>query len=178
MINLPELKSHLRIAASNTNDDAYLTQLEKAAVDFVEKRTGRYWGEVSTDNITEIVYGTGTPHLWMADPPTTIPTSITEQAYPGATQTTITNTDTDGYVLRGTRLVRKGGGVWTQGYEYDVTYTRGYTPGSEPDAIRHAVRMLVAHWYEHRTPLTEANMSTPVPLAIESLMFAHSRLKI
>jgi uncharacterized phiE125 gp8 family phage protein len=38
----------------------------------------------------------------------------------------------------------------TAGIELDVELGYGATASDVPDALRHAIRMLVAHWYENR----------------------------
>lgn len=133
MIGLDELKRHGEI--SGADDDALLQELEPSVVAFVEGYTKRYFG--APEEVTEIVEGQGVATLFLGEEPDTdLDIAVIEQAYPGATQTTIAEADADGFVVRGRKLVRKGGHAWRDGYEYLVTYTRGYAqtdPGPPPD---------------------------------------------
>ncbi len=52
-----------------------------------------------------------------------------------------------------------------------ITYTAGFGDGSNdvPQGIRHAILMLVAHWYENRAATTEARIAS-VPMGVEALI--------
>jgi uncharacterized phiE125 gp8 family phage protein len=41
-------------------------------------------------------------------------------------------------------------GRFSAGIELDIELGYGATAADVPDALRHAIRMLVAHWYENR----------------------------
>lgn len=165
MISIPELKAALRLTTDA--DNGYLADLEAAAVDVVQNETNRYFGPVGP--ATEYLEGGGTRDLFLSEPPASLPATVSERAYPAGTATTITAADSDGYVLRGTmKLVRKAGLVWTFGYEYEVTYSRGYADSSEPADIRQAVTQLVSHWYEHRLPV--GKVGDVVPLGAQKVI--------
>jgi hypothetical protein len=152
MIVLADLKVELDIDASDYSFDAYLAALEPRAVAYVEMRTHRYFGPVAS--VTEYLRGQGIRELWLLNLPATVPTSVIERAYPGATETTITAANTDGFVVRTdvreAWLVRKGGYLWTRDYEYQVTFTRGYAAGDEPGEIRQLVIDLIASRFAMR----------------------------
>ncbi|GMV06723.1 MAG: hypothetical protein AMXMBFR53_29980 [Gemmatimonadota bacterium] len=174
MIALADLKLDLRL--TGTADDAYVTNLEASAVAYIQKRTNRYFGaEAAT---TEYVTGDGTTKLWLSEAPTTLPSTLLERAYPGSTSsTTVTASASDGYTQRGMCLVRKGY-LWTRGYEYEVTYTRGYAAGSEPEDIQRAVRGLVVHWFEQRLPLGDVGVNASaniVPHHVDAIIRAWTR---
>lgn len=155
MISVASLKKHLRIEHITT-DDAYLADLEAAAVAFVERETGRYFGSVGAR--TEYVTGLGTDTMWLRESPilsTPIVAgdmTVLERADPGDPGTAIV-VATD-FVVRGSRLVRIDD-VWTRGYEYQVTYNAGNAAGAVGEEIQNAVRSLVALWYTHRTQSEE-----------------------
>ena len=54
----------------------------------------------------------------------------------------------------------------------EVTYVAGY--GDEgrdvPEPIRHALKLLVGHWYNLREPVITGTIVTKVPLSVESLL--------
>lgn len=154
MIKQADLEAFLKIAADT--DTALLIALEAAAVRWLENRCGgRYFRESS--EVTEYHKGHNQEDLFLEELVDTGETvTVVEQAYEGdADAETITAGDDDGYVVRDDKLTRKGGYVWTEGYEFKVTYTRGYeelgdtTPDDidAPPEIRLAVLQIVAFWY-------------------------------
>lgn len=86
----------------------------------------------------------------------------------------------DIYLLDGAsapaRLVCQGAGVWAKpgrtanGIEIAFTSGFGDTAADVPEPIRHAVRLLIAHWYEHRTPFEVGAGATPPPDMVEQLL--------
>jgi len=168
MIALEELRTALKNPASE--DDAYITALEQGAVALMERRTGKYFG--GEEERTEYLVGKGGQTLYLSGPSGAVAT-VTEAAYPGTTGEDIT----DGVVARGTKLIRTDGYQWAKGYEYAVTYTRGWAEGAEPHDIRQAVRQLVTLWYEHRLPVSEAG-ATPLPAGVESVIASHRAPKV
>lgn len=160
MISQADLEVFLDIGADT--DTALLIDLEGAAVEWFQNRTGgRFFGLAAA--VTEYHRGTGTEELFLEEVPTIAAAAIivVEQAYEGDSgATTLTDTDDDGYTLRGEHLVRKGGYLWKVGYEYKVTYSRGYTEIGDttpdtidaPDDVRQAIKQLVAFWYNAGDP--------------------------
>lgn len=164
MIPLADLKAHLRV--THTHDDGYIAELEEAAVAHVSRYTGRYFGQQS--ETTEHVLGSGTDVLWLSAEPVVgaqTPVTVAERSVPG-----ITPTQVDDFEVRGRKLLRTGGGVWARGWGYAVTYTRGYAEGAEPENVRHAVKMLVAHWYTNRTSAVTATNALRVPDGVRDLL--------
>lgn len=49
-----------------------------------------------------------------------------------------------------------------------VEYTAGYGAGEVPDDLRHAMRLLIGHWYMHRSGVAADDVQE-VPLAVKSL---------
>jgi hypothetical protein len=131
--------------------------LEKAAVAYVETQTRRYFGPLVAH--TEVVRGNGTSALYLShwaqdalplDNYDLIGLTVAERQYPGNDPGSI-----DDYDLRAldgeTVLLRHGGGSWLRGYEYTVTYTRGYLEGEEPADIRMVVANLVKNAWDSLT---------------------------
>lgn len=155
MISIEELRLACRITGSSR--DGELLEIEQEAVAYVQKTTGRFFGD--SESVTEYIEGDDRQSLWLAEVPATVPTTVIEHTWPGDTGTTITQTASDGYILRGARtarLIRKAGLAWSRGLEYEVTYTRGFATGEEPADIRRAVKQLVVWWFERRIPMTRA----------------------
>jgi hypothetical protein len=139
MFALDELKQHLRI--TGTEEDAYIAKLEAAAVQFVETQTGRYFGPVRS--VTEYRRGFR-QSLVLRNPPDGPVTVLRRYT---ATSDSVALADTE-YAVRGRQLIRPSG--WGA-YEYEVTYTTGYTMGMEPADIRDVVRKLVAMAFHARS---------------------------
>ena len=80
--------------------------------------------------------------------------------------------DTDSAVPR---LVRLSGswpapGRARNGIEIDLTAGYGATADTIPQPIRHALLLLVVHWYEHRDPIEIGSPSTRIPPAVSALL--------
>lgn len=143
MITLATLKAHLGITTSA--DDAVLTALEQAAVEFVQNFTGRYFGP--PDETTEIFDGVYPSRaLYPLEVPFGTPAPVLESRNSDNTWTAIDPVDYEligsgFYPLSdfptGTRNIR-------------ITYTRGYEAGEEPADIRAAVINIVGAMYSAR----------------------------
>jgi uncharacterized phiE125 gp8 family phage protein len=83
------------------------------------------------------------------------------------------------YILEGKglppRLVRTGS-AWPQpgraaaGIEIAFTAGFGALAADVPAPIRHALLMLIAHWYEHRDPIEIGTVETNIPQAVSELL--------
>lgn len=173
MLTAEELREAFRATA---DDEAYLTALEANAVAYVQRRLGWYIG--ASEAVTEYLDGSGTERLWLSDTPSTGPTEAVQRTSPGASDSsTITASATDGFLVRGRKLVRKNGLAWVRGYEYQLAYTRGYASGAEPDDVRMMVQTLTGHWFERRIPVPKIGEvhTFPVPHHLDSLIQAARR---
>ena len=74
------------------------------------------------------------------------------------------------------RLVRQGALVWPKpgrtANGIEIAFTSGYGDAATdvPEPIRQALRLLIAHWYEHRTPFEVGPAATPPPDMVEQLL--------
>jgi hypothetical protein len=134
-----------------------VAELERAAVAYVETQTRRYFGPLISH--TEVVRGNGSSSLYLAhygvdsapdDEYDLVVAVVDERQYPGNDPNTV-----EDYELRAldgeTVLMRHAGAPWIRGYEYTVTYTRGYVAGEEPADIRQVVINLVKAAWESVT---------------------------
>jgi len=156
MISLARVR--LEVPAATTVEDPPLQDMVTRAVEFLQTQTRRYFGLPVT--LTDYLNGSGGRFLWLPEPVAaadasagltssdSIPdiASVEERLYPGATATVLTE-DTDFQRRRrGTTdiLVRLGSGViWTLGYEYAVTYERGYLEDEGPKDIEQLILELL-----------------------------------
>jgi uncharacterized phiE125 gp8 family phage protein len=62
----------------------------------------------------------------------------------------------------------------------EVTFVAGYgsAPESVPAPIRHAILMLVGHWYENRETVNVGQTVTEVPLGVTALLGPYRRLGV
>lgn len=77
---------------------------------------------------------------------------------------------------RGPYVAEKPDQSWPSAYTRDdavtVTWTAGYgaTAASVPAAIRHALLLLIGHWYENRESVVIGAPVASLPMAVESLL--------
>jgi uncharacterized phiE125 gp8 family phage protein len=85
----------------------------------------------------------------------------------------------DSYLLDGDasvpRLVPRNGnwpppGFATTGIEIEFTAGLAEEAANVPQPIRHALLLLVAHWYEHRDPLEIGSSGAAIPAAVSDLL--------
>lgn len=133
--------------------------LRDRELEWVERQTGRHFRAV--ENVTWYLRGSGTRRLWLpevpkkADGTAAVVTDLTVvyRLYPGATDTALTDSADDGFVLReedgSAFLIRKGGYVWSSSYEFQVTAKQGYATGSLPPDIEGLVlRRAARRWLD------------------------------
>lgn len=178
-VTLAEAKAHLRV--DTTDDDAYITGLIRAAREWVEEYLDR---TLVHTQWTLRLDGFPPDSLQAVELPR--PPVVTSGT---ATAVTVTYTADNGttatYSSSSYRVDRHStpgavktlyGQTWPPHLEDDnsvsVTWWAGYGPaGSDvPAAIRHAMLMLVAHWYEVRGAVLTGTISKPIEFAVESLL--------
>lgn len=179
MIDLDLLRTALRLDPDNELEDDLLEQYEAAAVAYVEKATGRYFGPPAER--VEILDATGADTLWLQEAPITEPASIYE-AEPviaersGGAWTDLDVTETP-YEFAGRELYREGG--WARGRRsVRVTYWAGYAPGAEPADIRQAVMELVAKMYQFRSPVVTDAVSAELPHGVAETIARWRRMVV
>ena len=160
MIPLHVVAQYLRVEDASQAD--LIEELERAAVAFMERETGRYFGPPQT--VTETFSGIAGRRLLLRDKPTGAVT-VTEN---GVATTAFT---ADGRVLLHTV-------TWSPYVDIRVTYQRGYAEGKEPGDIRGAVMQMVAHLYENRLPVAMGTIAGDVPLTVRDVIRNHRRLSV
>ncbi len=91
-----------------------------------------------------------------------------------------TTLDPASYLLDGAglppRLVRQGALLWPKpgrvanGIEVAFTAGWGNAAADVPAPLRQAILLLVAHWYEHRSPLEPGAPAEPIPGMVSDLL--------
>jgi len=169
------VKQHLRV--THNDDDAYINLLIMAATAQVEVTTNR-----QMINATYAYKLDDFPvEIELPKPPLSSVTSITYVDVDGDTQT-VSSADYTVYTTGVVgRIGRSYGAIWPIARNIPeavtVTYVAGYgaTPASVPAGIKHAINLLVGHWYTNREAIdmdSMANMKV-VPFAFKSLCTAY-----
>lgn len=144
---------HAAVPGTEELDVLLVGDMVTRALAFIEEQTGqRYFREV--EEFSEYICGSGTRNLMLRHTPVGMLGSggetehfmtVEARAYPGGTAAVLTTDHFD--VRAGGReawLTRFGGNVWTEGYEYHVTYLRGYEVDGLPPDIEGLVLDLIA----------------------------------
>lgn len=152
MISTAALKLALVIDATDTSQDTYLARLEAAAVAFVERATGHYFGPPAPR--VEYADAVGQREIWLRDTPS--PQTVVTVEIDGAA------VDPASFTLRGRRL-RHATRWGSPAYPADarISYTAGFAPDAGPADIEQAVVEIVAAAYENRAPGKDSDMSVP-----------------
>jgi len=174
-VTIAEAKSHLRIDTDFTDDDLYLQSLITASRYYVENYVDR------TLLRTQLRMKLDHFPVWdlpLPRPPA-MADSVVVQYVPsdsslGYALTTFTNFRTDRDATPSV-LRPQWNGTWPscRGAENDVviSWWAGYgTTGADvPVPARHAMLLILSHWYRNREAVSE-NRFAPVPMSAETLL--------
>ena len=180
-LTVAEAKLHLRVDISD--DDVFIGTLITAAREWVEAYLDR------TLITTQLILRAAefpTEELELARPPMATAGTATAVVitYTLADTTTATLSTA---LYRVDRTTTPGNvapvinGTWPSDVIEDanavaVTYWAGYGPtsASVPATIRHAMLMLIGHWYESRSTVLVGVTSKPLEFAVESLLASNN----
>ncbi len=169
-ITTTEAKTHCRVDIST--DDTYIDTLIASAREWCEGYTNRAF-------ITQTWRGTF-PYfcnkIELIRPPLISVTGITYVDQNGDTQTLGTNlytvdTDSEPGVVR---LAYDESWPTTRDVHdaVKVTYTAGYGAAATavPARVKHAIKIIVAHWYEIREPVVVGQAISNVPMSAKNIL--------
>lgn len=145
MITREEVKRALKIPPSNTTRDGDLDVVVAAAINWLQSKTGHYFG--SLRQIVQRIDGDGySDRIYLHQAPAATPAPIVE-TWNGAAWIVTAAPD---YEIDGTRIILLNGALWTKGTRnVRVTYSEGYASGQVPaDDKRSALAVAVAMWKE------------------------------
>jgi uncharacterized phiE125 gp8 family phage protein len=177
-VDLDEVKNHLRL--DSAVEDTLLASLIKAAREHVEALCGplltQTWNQYEDDWPAGDVIPIGKPRLQSVS-------SITYTDVDSVSATLDTanySVDTDSEYFP--RIVLEDDGEWPTTDLHpknpiDIEMVCGYGDETDdiPEPVRIAILLLVAHWYENRSPVNIGSVVTPLPLAVDSLL-THYRI--
>lgn len=171
-ISTAEAKSHMRVDISD--DDTLIGIYISAATELVQNITKRQFVNATFDYTLDCF--PVEDYIELPRSPLSSVTSITYTDADGNTGQTFSsdNYTADTYHTPG-RLVLNFNTSWPA-YREDynsvvVRFVAGYgaTSASVPEAVRQAIQLIVAHWYENREAVSELNLKN-VPMAAMSLL--------
>ena len=178
-ISLAEAKAHLKIDASD--EDALLTALITAARMFVERTLGVALITQSWSYFLDFWPSAGCITLPIL--PVQAVSAVKVHDGAGGSVTL----DAAGYAVDAlsepARLVLKGAVPSTEARElnaFEVAFTAGYGDEADtvPGPIRHALKLLVAHWFERREPVALGLVAQDVPTTIAALLLPYRRVRL
>ena len=175
-IKLAEAKLHLRV--DHSDDDVKIASLIKAATAHVDGRSGILGRCLVTQTweLTLDEFPDGEIEIPLG--PVASITSIKYRDASNVEQTlssalyTFDDTRTSAYVVP----------VDDWPATYDVTnavtvrFIAGTAVASIPEAIRHAMLLLIGHWYEERNAVNVGNISSVLPFTVEALLAPYRRV--
>ena len=159
-LSLVEAKLHCRVDV--TDDDALLTALITAARQHAESFTHRALAPQTWDlKLDAFPCGGWQAPIVLPMPPTTAVTSIGYVDTAGVSQTwSAANYTTEfpsGEMAAPARIVPIYGVTWPQTQRVinavTVRFVAGYT--TTPEAVKHAMKLLIGHWYAHRETVVD-----------------------
>lgn len=177
-VSLSEAKTHARV--DTTDDDTYISSLIAASREYVEDRLDT----TLLTTIWEARYDSFPMFELVLPRPPMLPSAVTiTYRNEGGTDQTITSTSSDFRVdhrIIPGRLTPNYEETWpaVRGDENSVTvqWSAGYGAASSvPASIKHAMLLLIGHWYEARQPVAVGNsQGAQVPLTFETLIHSMS----
>lgn len=173
-ITLAEARAHLRV--DDTSEDTYITALITVAREHAEALTDRQFitatYALSMDEFPRRscdVIRPPRPRLIGVSSISYLDTDNAAQVLSAASYQVDTVLE-PGRILPGYAL------TWPDTYPVmnavTITYTAGYgaTATAVPKAIKQAILMLVAHWFEQREPVVIGTIATEVPMTVKALL--------
>lgn len=173
-VTVADMKRWLRIEQEQTEDDVDLARLITAATEYCENATNRQlvtrsrtknWDDFPGDEFT------------LPYPPLQSVTTIKYYDSAGVQQTV------GGAVYDEDTAAEPGvvslayGQTWpsNRGHRNDieVIFVCGYGDAAAiPERFRTAIKLLVAHWYEHREAATDGFVPKTIPMGLDSLLWS------
>lgn len=177
-VTVAEAKRHCRVDMSD--DDALFADLISAATRHCEQFTHRRFISQVWDDRRDAVPA----YVWTSPlGPVVSIDSVSYVDLDGATQTwssALYRTDIpDGDAAGPARLTPIYGGQWPQARSitnsFVVRMTVGYgaSAATVPSDIKAAIKLMVGHLYANREAVNIGNIVTPLPLAVESLLWPY-----
>jgi uncharacterized phiE125 gp8 family phage protein len=174
VLSLAAAKAQLR--RTDADEDALIASLRDAAVDWVERDTGKALAPrqfVATFD--------GFAHrLRLPVGPVSAVASVQYLDGDGAQQTLATT----GWRLAGDVLQAAAGAAWpatlwgAAAGAVTVTFTAGFAAGHCPPGLLSAVKLLLTHLYTNRSAVVTGTIATALPFTVQSLCDQHRTMAL
>ena len=179
-LTLADAKAHLRVDAND--EDALILSLIETATQLIEKHYGL---ALITQGWT--YFRDSWPESWLIELPLSPLVSVTSILTWNAFE--VSSVFDPSYYFLDTassrpRLILHGSAPWphpgkrANGIEIALTAGFGDTPDDVPNQLRHAILLLVAHWYETREPVVLNGEPFLVPPGVAGLLSPFKRVHL
>lgn len=171
-VSLSDAKVHLQFTGTDSND--YISSLITMAREYVEDVTSRQLMNATWQETLDVFPLSGQV-LFPSKSPLSSVTSIQYIDDDGDPQTWATadyRVDTSHFTGRITEAFEETYPSTRAVTEaVTLTYIAGYGGATDvPQKFRHAIKMLVGHWFEFREPVVSGMMVTEVPITVKTLL--------
>lgn len=177
-VTLTEVKDQLRV--EHTDDDTLINRLINVAVAYTDVQ-GALGHAMITQKWGQWVNSTPPQTVKLLLGPLIAVTAVKYYDANGTLQTdTLSNYEIFGTEFSST-IGPKEGFAWPVTQDRPdairIEYTIGYGSATTdiPETLRHALMMLIAHWYEHRENELVGSISKNIPYGFDALMDMHRR---
>ncbi len=173
-VTLAEARAHLRVDDTSEND--YITALITVAREHAESLTDRQFITATYALRLDDFPRWSCAIIRPPRPRLIAVSSLTYVDTAGATQTLDAAAYQVDTVSEPGRILPAYGLTWPsariQANAVTITYTSGYgaTAAVVPKAIRQAILMLVAHWFENREPVVVGTITSEIPMTVKALL--------
>jgi uncharacterized phiE125 gp8 family phage protein len=180
-VSLAELKAHLRV--DFVDDDALISSLSTVATIHAQNKTQRRFVKQTLELVLQS-WADGRIRIPVAPVLLDGIVSIKYVDFSGVTQTldpTAYVVKTDGYTVS---IIATYGTIWPIVFPFSpepivIRFTAGETdPANVAPNIKHAIKMMVGHFYENRNSVVVAESSRAnaiaVPQAVDDLLLAEA----
>jgi uncharacterized phiE125 gp8 family phage protein len=175
-LSLTEAKSHLRVL--HNDEDDFIRGLISAAREFCETYQNRFYIETIADMYLQAVSACQT--IQIPKPPTVSVESITVR-YTDGTSAVIPSTEYEVHTENEPACIifNRDANVDTDSTKellqvnpYVVRFTGGYgtTPSDVPAMAKHAMKLIIGHYYENREDTLPGVMITAIPMGARRLL--------
>jgi uncharacterized phiE125 gp8 family phage protein len=181
-VDYGELAEHLRL--DSDEEELYLTALLEGARDYIERLCGRATLSatylLTAPTWASVLTSCGTGKMIVPDRTPLISVSSVKYIAEGATS--LTTMSSGDYAV--VTAWKPGGVLFANGYDFpdlntdrpdavQVTFAAGHAEVADvPASLRHAIKLLAAHWYENRLPVAAVNL-TEIPHTLRDLINHH-----
>jgi len=171
-VSLADMKLHLKSETDETDDDTLISTLISAATTYCQEFQHRAF-----ITQTRILYYDEFPLMFHVPyPPLISVTSIKYIDTSGDEQTLDSGQYRVDIGNEPGRITEAYNCTWPATRDVTnavtLTYSAGYGAAADvPDTVKAAIKLLVAHWYEHREAVSDITVM-PLPLAVNNLLYA------